>query len=175
MKNKVRLIIIICFISTGFFLPLFVESSIAASTPAILSIVDKTYQFAGIEVRGGITIYYYNFSIIMRNTGDTTSENTTLSIKDDEGFPGLQHYTFLPGAYKEFTWSRWMFTSGGNHQINISYYPTDDAIIRDGNNSGSSFLILPSNSDTTKKSTPGFEIILLIGAVVFLLLVRRKI
>ena len=179
MKSKMCLILTVGIILIGLFSQILIQTCTAES--AKLSISSKTFEVSKTQVSGGQTYVFYNFSIVMYNAGDETSGNTTLHIMDDEiivnniGYQSERIYTFAPGEYKEFTFTDWPLTGTGTHQINISFYPTDQNIPRTGNNSGNSTLFVSSSGGSTnQKSTPGFEIIILIGAVASILLIKRK-
>ena len=173
MKLKKCLIFTVGIILIGLFSQILIQTCTAE--PAKLSITSQTFKVSKTTVIGEQTYVFYNISIVMHNTGAETSQNTTLRIVDDEGIPADRKNTFAPGDYKEFTFTDWPLTGTGEHQINISYYPTDQNVPVTGDNSGNTtFFVSSSDGSTSQKSTPGFEIVIFLGAIVLISSIKRK-
>ncbi|MCX6665732.1 MAG: hypothetical protein NT038_06705 [Euryarchaeota archaeon] len=173
MKSKMCLIVTVGIILIGLFSQILIQTCTAES--AKLSITSTTYKVSKTTVIGGRAYVFYNISIVMHNAGAEISQNTTLYFIDDEGIPAYRENMFAPGEYKEFTFNEWPLTGTGEHQINISYYPTDQNVLATGDNSGiSTFNVSSDGSTPSQKSTPGFEIIVLLSAIVLISLIKRK-
>ena len=173
MKTKMCLILTVGIILIGLFSQILIQTCTAES--AKLSIYTKTFEVSKTVVLAGRTIVYYNISIIMYNSGDEISQNTTVRIIDEDGSIGNRYNTIAPDEYKEFIIDNWGLLGTGTHQINISYFPTDEKVPVSGDNSGNDAILVSSSGGTPdQKPTPGFEIVILLGAILFISLIKRK-
>ena len=170
--------LIIIFLFLGLLSVELVQNGVALEDREELSI-SYSYNLTKRETRGTITASSYNIPVILRNSGTKISTNTTVTLTDEEMIDPSTH-TPIP-LYKEnifvepgenvtilFSWNT---TWNKNQNITISYFPTNQNVLRTDYNSGTQTFLL--NIVGQKKSTPGFTIPLLFAAFLIIILIRR--
>lgn len=171
MKSKALLVLIISILCLGFFSGLLSGISVAENGHYELSIVEKNYKIYKTDELAGDTWVYFNISITLHNSGAIESDNITVTIEDEDGIILRRNGTILPGKNKTFRFEDHPLKGMKEHQINISYYPTLANVPVTNYNYGDDVLILlPQGGDD---STPGFEIIFIIMALVVYALSKR--
>ena len=175
MNTQLTLTTTICFLSVGLFFGIFVGTVASQGDYYNISIADKNYEIYKISEINTQTIVYYNISITLKNSGNLNSDDVTLEIVGDDDIPLYVNDTISPGSVREFKWENKEFFLVGpwDHYINISYYPTDPTIERNGNNSGEDSLILKYNEASGDGDTPGFEAIFLFVIIALYVAVKK--
>jgi len=170
------LIIYTLFLLLVLFLPLS-ENCNAEEGNAIISILgEPTYKLNNTIVRDGrILGKTFQIDIVLVNTGNLKSDEIEINLTDEEGFSLSRRTYFEPGETKtiSFTWST---INIRNQNLIVNYYPSDLDTLWNKYNSGSkTFTIKVVDSSVPGASTPGFEIIFLITALIVLTnLIKRK-
>ena len=120
----------------------------------------------------------YEINITLVNSGFISSDELTVNLTDEEHFSLSRKIILNAGETKvvSFNWSTLLIK---NQKIIISFYPSNPDIDWNKYNSGSkSFTIyITEEKDIKATSTPGFEIISLITAILiftFLLKIRNN-
>lgn len=174
MKSKVLLTIFISIFCLGFFSGFLVNISSAEDKYYEISIIEKNYEISSIKDIKGRTFVFFNISITLKNSGNMISDDITLEIVGEDEMPLYKNYTIPAEGYKEFTFDEFYLQGLGEHQVNLSYYPTNIDNWNDYNH-GKDVLILQSGGNGDDSSTPGFEAIFLIMTiVVYVFLTRYK-
>jgi PGF-CTERM protein len=177
MKLKTMLIYILLFVSLSSFLFL---SPFCSANQADVSFKDVTVQL--IQTRppiGTTTIREYRITAILYNTGDTKSVNITVKLKDPQ--PGLnatlifqpEDYSFKPNEEKTFVFENWPTSLSGDIALNISFQPTSPNVLLTEYNSGSYIYTLHIRDDTKTTSTPGFEVLVVLIAILAFLFIKQ--
>ncbi len=169
MKNKYFIMIIVLLLNF-IFLNTFITTCFASDLDQSISIdTTKTkYNFLKKEQIGNQIIMYYDIFITLKNSGNSISDDITLDVIDDGGYPFIQNHTFSSGEEKTFIMDDWIFEGEGTHNLTISFYPTNQSLTN-SNNSGSMMLyIYENNQQQNNSSTPGFEALLIFVAIIFL-------
>jgi len=128
---------------------------------------------------GNKEIHVYDIVVLVYNDDENASDTISVFFRDPE--PGLNssmqlvplNATLGPKESKTFTFSDWPTTLSGTILINFSFSPSSHVTIPTVKNTGYylySFTI-PTTKNTT--STPGFELLIVIGALAVLLLLRK--
>ncbi|HEC81148.1 MAG TPA: hypothetical protein ENI42_01810 [Thermoplasmatales archaeon] len=140
-----------------------------------LSIVKVDHHLINSRQTGDWTIRTFLINITLTNKGDETSEDTTVSIEDNEGFILHKNTTFNPGETKVISFE-WTTKNPAQQVINISYEPTNKNIPRTSYNSGKTTLTIEAlqGYEEKGKNTPGFEFTLLIATVLLVLVYKYK-
>jgi len=116
----------------------------------------------------------YEINITLHNDGKTKSEILIVNLSDEDD--SLHHETFLePDETQTITFT-WSTVKIKNQRIVIRFYPKDLEAVRNKFNSGSvSFTIeMNDNDGLTATSTPGFEAILSLLALLVLILYKKS-
>ena len=170
MKLNVLMLIMLGILSIVFSTGNLIEVSNAESDYSI-SISDTSYEFVKTREAGGSTWVYYNISIVLHNSGSMISDDITLEIVGDDEIPLYDNDTIAAGGYRVFTFENFFFHGLGDHQVNISFFPTEITIQRTPDNFGNASFIIPYGGE--EESTPGFEFVALLVAS-FLVFLRRR-
>jgi hypothetical protein len=177
MKSKTMLIYILLFVNLSSFLLL---GSFCSANQTHVSIKDVTVQL--LQTRppiGTTTIREYRITAILHNTGDTKSVNITVKLKDPQ--PGLnatlifkpEDYSLKPNEEKTFVFENWPTSLSGDIPLNISFQPSSPNVLLTEDNSGSYIYTLHNGGNTTKTSTPGFEVLGVLIAILALLFTKQ--
>lgn len=78
----------------------------------------------------------------------------------------IRNGTLMPNESKTFIFDDHPLLGMTEHRINISFYPTNKNIVLTDYNHGEDVLILLAEDKDENSFTPGFEVILLIIAIV---------
>jgi len=117
-----------------------------------LSIVDTKYSKTREETVGEEKIVMYDVFITIANQGSDSSDEIRFTLTDDEGFSISQEYTFEGNETKTLTYDDYPLTGTGEHQLTITYGPTNTSIPKTNTNSGSKIITITykddSNTDT---------------------------
>lgn len=118
---------------------------------------------------------YYKIYVTLYNSGDVRSELLTVNLSDPEGFVLLQDTYVEAGETKIITFN-WSTTYLINQNIKVNFFPSSAYAQTNQYNSGSiSFVIdVVENNGLTGTSTPGFEIIFLISAILIIFFLSKK-
>ena len=154
---------------------------ICTAQEAIITIKNVNVQL--IETRGPIgnrTIYIYNISAVLQNSGDVISDEITVYLHDPEyntTIPSIKltpsNISLNPGEMKVFSLNRWPTTLSGDIPINISFRPSAPDVLETDNNHGYYVYTLHIGDGDTTSSTPGFEVLIVLLALCVLLLKKH--
>ena len=128
---------------------------------------------------GNKEIRVYDIAVVLYNNDSSISDTISVFFRDPE--PGLNssmqlvplNATLGPQETKTFTFSDWPTTLSGNLLINFSFHPSSHFTIPTVKNTG--YYLYSFTISTTKntKSTPGFELLIVLSALAVLLLLRK--
>jgi hypothetical protein len=138
---------------------------------------EPTYKLTNTIVRNGKTLgKSYEIDIIFTNSGNQKSDEIEVNLTDQEGYILTQRTIFYPGETKIITFN-WSTMNMLDQKINVNYYPSDLDTPWNKYNSGKKMLTINVvDNSMPGTSTPGFEIILLITAFLFIIFsIKRKI
>jgi hypothetical protein len=153
------------------------ENCNAEENPANISIIgEPTYKLKNtFEKNGRILGKTFQIDIIFSNTGDLKSDEIEVNLTDEEGYVLSQRTYFELGETKtiSFTWST---INIRNQILKVSFYPSDLDTLWNKYNSGYKiFTIKVNENNIPATSTPGFEILLTIIAIIsFTYLMKKK-
>jgi hypothetical protein len=178
MKLKTMLIYVMLFVSVSSLLFL---SPFCSASQTEVSIKDVTVQL--IQTRppiGTTTIREYRIAAILYNTGDTQSVNITVKLKDPQ--PGLnatlifqpEGYSLKPNEEKTFIFENWPTSLSGDIPLDISFQPSSPNVLLTEHNSGSYIYTLHIGGNTKKTSTPGFEVLVVLMAILAVLFIQQE-
>jgi len=175
VKNMIFNQLLKTLIITIIFSMIFANISLAEGEEAIISIDDArtNYEFLRKETIGENLLVYYKIFITLENSGNSISDDITLEVIDDGGYPFLENYTFRPGENKTFIMENWPFEGEGTHKITISYDPTNTSKATTYN-TGEKILYLNENSQQSNNSTPGFEVFMIFFVALCFVFAKRK-
>jgi len=177
MKVKTILIYILLFFSLSSFLFL---SPFCSANQAGISIKDIAVQLVQTRPPIGTTIIReYRITAILYNTGDTNSVNITVKLKDPQ--PGLnatlifqpEGYSLKPNEEKTFVFENWPTSLSGDVPLNISFRPTSPNVLETSYNSNFSVYTLQIGDSKTTTSTPGFEVLVVLIAILAFLVTKQ--
>jgi uncharacterized protein YxeA len=178
MKLKTIVIYLLLFVNLSLFLFL---NPLCTAQQANISIKDVTVQLTQTRPPvGTTTIREYRITAIVHNTGDTNSVNITVKLKDPQ--PGLnaslifqpEDYSLKPNEEKTFVFENWPTSLSGDIPLNISFQPSSPNVLVTQYNSDSFIYTLRIGNDTAKPSTPGFEVMIVLIAILALLFIKQK-
>jgi len=168
-KNK----LIIKFL-TIFFLILMlisVSESVLSSQAKIEFVKDPSYQF----YKEKDNKYFYLISVTLQNTGDVSSCPVDIKIRE-EGFDSVcpddcQKVIFEPGEQRTFSieWG----TAAKSDEIEVVYTASSSANVSIYN-TGKKTLEIDYNQVDPNRGTPGFNILILIFALLSLIVYKKK-
>ncbi len=177
MKMKVVLILVLLVMNLGFFLAV---TPVSFGQQANVSIKDVSVQLTQTRPPiGAITIREYRITAILQNTGNTDSVNITVKLRDPE--PGLNatlqfqppNYSLKPNEEKTFVVENWPTSLSGDIALNITFQPSSPNVLLNAYNSGSYTYALHIGDMNTKPSTPGFEILVVLLAILGFLFIKK--
>ncbi len=128
---------------------------------------------------GTTTIREYRITAVLHNTGDRDSVNITIKLRDPQ--PGLnatlifqpESYSLGPNEEKTFVFENWPTSLSGDVLLNISFKPTSPNVLETESNSGFYLYTLHIGTDTPKTSTPGFEVLAVLIAILAFLFTKQ--
>jgi hypothetical protein len=150
------------------------------------SLFIKTVSAQLVETRepvGNRTIHVYNIMAVIHNSGTVKSDQITVYFYDPEynksTTPPLKlapsNLSLNPNEDETFVLQNWPTTLTGEIPINISFRPSDPNVVLNQYNSGSYVYMLSIGNTKKSTSTPGFEIaIVLVALLLFLLRKQRR-
>lgn len=140
-----------------------------------ISIVKVDHTLMKERQSGEWTIRTYLINVTITNSGDTVSEDTTVSIEDEEGFVLHKNMTLNPGETEVISFE-WSTKNKEQQVINVSYEPTSKKVPHTSYNSGKTTLTIEALPEYEEKgkNTPGFEFTLLIAAALLILVYKHK-
>ena len=147
------------------------------ATGAGVSIVgEPTYRLTNSVIKNNEVLgKTYEINITLRNGGDSRSDELTINLADEEGFSLNKTAVLQPDETKviSFTWSTITIK---NQVLLISFYPSNlDTDPNEYNSGSKTFTIhVTDEADLPAASTPGFEIIFVITAIIILISLRKK-
>jgi len=177
MKVKTVLAYVILSINLSYFLVL---TPVCLGQQANVSLKDVSVQLTQTRPPIGTTIIReYRITAVLRNTGDTDSVNITVKLKDPQ--PGLnatlvfqpQSSSLKPNEEKTFVFENWPTSLSGDIALNVSFQPSSPNVLLSEYNSGSYTYVLHTGENSTTKSTPGFEILIVLIAVLAFLFTKK--
>ena len=129
---------------------------------------------------GNKEIHIYDITVLVFNDDVTTSDTFSVFFRDPE--PGLNssmqlvplNATLGPGESKTFTFSDWPTTLTGHFIVNFSFKPASHVTTPTDKNTGYYLYSFSVPSAKTTKSTPGFELLLVLIAFAIILSLRKR-
>lgn len=175
IKSKALIGITIVFLFIGLFLGLLIENCYAEEQRAEISIIgEPTYTLTNRVIKDNKVLgRTFLVDVTIHNAGNLRSEELVVNLSDEEGF-SLANYTYLdPGETKiiSFTWSTMI---NRDQKITINYFPLDLDADWNQYNSGSKTVMIKIEDGLPATSTPGFEIISVIMAIIILAFLWKK-
>jgi hypothetical protein len=141
-----------------------------------IDILDKSYEIIKMEKIGKETAVYLNINIVLFNSGNLSSGDMTVCIWDTSDEIKTYRNGSIPAkttrSYVFGDKADWMVVGLKEHTIRIQYYPTNLSK-RTNLNSGEETLTILLYKPDKSSSTPGFEMILLIGVIIILLQYKK--
>lgn len=165
MKSKALLPVLIGILFLGIFSCFLFDISCAEDDFYKISIIEKDYDIFRIREINGRKFVHFNISINLYNSGNIESDDITVKIEDEDG-GYVRNDTLTPNESKIFIFDDHPLLGMTEHRINISFYPTNKNIVLTDYNHGEDVLILLPEDKDENSFTPGFEVILLIIAIV---------
>jgi hypothetical protein len=156
-------------------------SCMSARASSGLEIKNVSMQLTGTRPPiGNKEIHIYTISVLVYNDDVNTSDAVSVFFRDPE--PGLNssmqlvpsNVTLASGESKTFTFSDWPTTLTGSIMINFSFKPSSHSTVPTMKNTGYYLYSFTVPSANTKKATPGFELLLLLGAFAVLIVLRKR-
>jgi hypothetical protein len=103
-----------------------------------------------------------------------------MSLKDPQ--PGLnatltfqpQSYSLAPNEEKTFIFENWPTSLTGNVLLNITFKPTSPNVLETEYNHRSYIYTLQIGTETPKTSTPGFECLFVVIAIIAFLYIKQR-
>lgn len=138
-----------------------------------LSIVDTNYSQTKEETVGGEKVVIYDVFITIANQGTTPSDEIKITLTDDEEFTVTKEYTFEVMETKTITFENHPLTGTGDHELTITYAPTNTSITKTNANSGSKSLTV-SYKDSSNTDTPFVHAICLVSLFIIVGLYLKK-
>ena len=175
IKSKGFIEIIIAFVFISLFSGLLIENCCAEEQRAEISIVgEPTYTLTSRVIKNNRVLgRTFLVGVTIHNAGNIKSEELVVNLSDEEGF-SLANYTYLdPGETKtiSFTWSTMI---NRDQRITISYFPANLDTPWNKYNSGSKTVMIKIEDGLPATSTPGFEFLLVIIAVILIAFLLKK-
>ena len=137
---------------------------------------EPTYKLTNTIVKNGRVFgKSYQIDIVITNSGASKSDEIEVNLTDQEHYTLTQRTYFNAGETKTITFN-WSTINIKNQELKINFYPSNQDTPRNDYNSGRKSLTLKVDDGSIPGvSTPGFEIILLIAAILFVtLFIKRK-
>jgi hypothetical protein len=172
--NKKFLNLLAIFMLLGFLSVIFTESCYARNNYELSIEGEPTYELEDtIRIGDRIVGQTYIIHIPIHNSGSHRSEKITVNISDEEGFDLFQEVYINPGVTRDvtFNWSTMLLR---NQIIKVYYYPSDTGKTSKLNSGSTSFTIKISGFDIPATSTPGFETIGILFAIIICILIVNK-
>jgi hypothetical protein len=179
MKQKKLITLILGMIC--FSLPMLL-ATICSAQEVSISIVDFTSELVGQTQAGNRQARTYKFILVLRNDGTAVSDdmiarfsdpelNTTLSFFTSPT-GNITNFTIKPGESKALYSNTWPTMIQEGFSINVTYEPSNLQTTHSSANSGYKVYDFEGVSKP-KTSTPGFEIVIVLLAIVVLLFLRK--
>ena len=129
---------------------------------------------------GNKEIHVYDLVVLVSNNDQNISDTFSVYFRDPE--PGLnstmqlvpRNATLGPGESQTFTFSDWPTTLRGTFIINFSFKPSSRFTPATEKNTGYYLYSFTVPSTKTTTSTPGFELLIVLGAFAVLLVFRKR-
>lgn len=117
----------------------------------------------------------YQIFVKIQNIGNNKSDLTRVNITDDEGFTLSKDVTIEPNVTETVIFD-WATITKKDHNIHVSFYPTDLNTGLNQYNRGSTKIIIKmlDKDDISGTSTPGFELLTLIITIATLGILLKK-
>jgi hypothetical protein len=161
---------------------LIVFGAVCNASSARLTITNVNVQL--VETRnlvGNRTVHVYDIIAFIHNSGDMISDKITVYFRDPEfnvTAPQIKldpyNVSLDPNGNMTFILHDWPTPLVGDVPLNISFSPSSPNVVETSNNHGHYLYTLHIGDNTTTTSTPGFEIVILLGAIIITLLMVKK-
>lgn len=141
-----------------------------------ISFIDEpTYNLKNtLEKNGRILGKTYQIDIILGNSGNIDSEEIEVNLSDQEGFILSQRTFIKAGETKTITFN-WSTMNIRNQELEINFYPSDTGTLHNKFNSGHKIITIKvTDKGMSGTSTPGFEIFMLLSAIIITYLWRKR-
>jgi hypothetical protein len=138
-----------------------------------LSVVDTKYSQTKEETVGGEKVVMYDVFITIANQGTTPSDEIKFTLTDDEDFTVTKEYTFEVMETKTITFENHPLTGTGDHELTITYAPTNTSITKTNANSGSETITV-SYTESTNTDTPFIHPLYLLSLFIIVGLFLKK-
>jgi len=155
-------------------------SSTTVQAEPLMRITDFQYTLLRQYEQGAFYITEYNFSIIVENSGTSTSPLMELLIVDDEKPDPFtikhDNFTLIPGE-QEIIHTQWTGVRYRDYVVNMTLQPMllDPKYYSDANTDFQSYIIDITGS-TNEEQTPGFTFYMTLLIILFsvIMIKRRK-
>lgn len=173
--------LLVSIIGFGYLSFLIVLGPVSNAASAKLTITNVSVQL--VETRnlaGNRTIHVYDIIAVIHNSGDMISDKIDVYFRDPEfniTTPlRLDPYNVSvdPDENMTFILHDWPTPLIGDLPINISFSPSSPNVVETSNNHGYYLYTLHIGDNTTTTSTPGFEVVYSLGAIVALLMLKKR-
>jgi hypothetical protein len=125
-----------------------------------------TYELISQNTSGNRVVSRYKIYITFENSGNLTSDQIKVNLTDPDGFVLDKTFKIEPAEIKVITFD-WSTIFTDNQELKINYGPADFDIIKNKFNSGKVTLIINVVENNGDGSAPGFEIVMIIIALLF--------
>ena len=143
---------------------------VAEEEHAIVSIKGTpTYELVSTNTVGDMIIRRYMINVTFINEGTIISEEIKSVLRDEEGF-NLTSYFYLNSSEEKIVTYDWSTILYRNQNLVLSYYPVDLNTDLNENNSGTTTITVKMVEEENNKSIPGFEIMLMLIAIIITIL-----
>ncbi len=174
-KDFIKPMVVFLLIATIFLT--FVGSTLARDNGSDLNFVgEPEYELVNKVARGGKPIgWSYKINLKIQNAGNVISRDTIVNITDQEGVSLSKNVRIDAGETKTISFN-WSTISEADQTISASFYPADLDENKNQYNSGSTnFKIIIEDEDSVPAaSTPGFELLLMLFALIGFTILKKK-
>ena len=167
IRRKSFLQLIFFILLVGLFLTVFNFTVTAKEERVEISIKGTpTYELVSQNTTGDTVASRYIISITFENKGNISSDLIEINLSDPEGFILTKYFTIglLETKVITFNWST-MFTQ--DQQLKVNYHPADLEAMGTQYDSGKTTFTLKVTIENGGSSTPGFETVTMVIALLF--------
>jgi hypothetical protein len=141
-----------------------------------IEVVGEDYEFLKTVGSENQKFNYYNIVIKLKNNGSEESDDITLTIwekNENKSLLAISRVGIInAGETMQFMFEDWVVAGIGEHTVMYEYHPTNTSRINNYNSGSGSFKI---TAGSITENTSGFELVLILFAVISIYLIRRRI
>lgn len=173
MKLKYSIGLVLGIILFVLCINIFTIASSAIDDSYHISIKDTSAKYLKTRTHGDYEFPYYDISITLHNSGNVPSDNITVKLRDEDG-NYTKEVVINPGEDKTVVFNEHIFWGKIKRTVHFEYYATE-LDKRNIHNSGSTTLIInPDKSGASAASTPGFEVLIVLIGIIFVLIMNKR-